>query len=106
MIGRQIIVYFMVFVITNFIAIFFSSKILDGIYAKFFKLLLFSLFFTIIQLVLEQIQTDVNREITTAKQNAANIGLDAEKIDEIMMNHYDIPEMKCCSLCPRKCILG
>ncbi len=53
MIGRQIIVYFMVFVITNFIAIFFSSKILDGIYAKFFKLLLFSVFFTIIQLVLE-----------------------------------------------------
>ena len=61
MIGRQIIVYFIVFIITNFIAIFFSSKILDSIYAKFFKLLLFSAFFTIIQLVLEHFNMEIKK---------------------------------------------
>lgn len=53
MIEKQMIVCFIIYVVTNYIAIFFSSKILEGIYVKFFKLLLFTILFTIIQFVLE-----------------------------------------------------
>ena len=46
-------VYFVIYVVVNFIAILFASKILDGINFKVLKLLFFSMFFTVIQLVLE-----------------------------------------------------
>ena len=53
MIEKQMLVYFVVYVIANFIAILFSSKILNGIYVSFFKLLIFSILFTIVQFILE-----------------------------------------------------
>lgn len=47
------IVYFIIYVVINFVAILFASKILDGINFKVLKLLFFSMLFTVIQLILE-----------------------------------------------------
>jgi len=53
MLEKQLVVYFIVYVIVNLIAIMFSAKLLNGVYAGFFKTLLFSILFTAVQFVLE-----------------------------------------------------
>ena len=53
MLEKQLVVYFIVYVIVNLIAIMFSAKLLTGVYASFFKTLLFSILFTAVQFVLD-----------------------------------------------------
>ena len=53
MFEKQMVVYFVVYVVVNLIAIMFSAKLLTGVHVSFFKTLLFSILFTAVQFVLD-----------------------------------------------------